>query len=317
MLLSIKSVSVFSQVKVNVKCSGTITEREYKTYDECDCNSWVIQYYENGVKSGQEWGKTRSRTIEIADHWCESWTKWDGNNYTHDAPYCDDSKLCGTVPKTIEEFRLALRNLYSSWQLELTEQIARHLGYKGLLTPSVGKLLNEYKNELDKSVDKCRQLEVFNSDFASKNMDVMVAELNNSQNDYNSFRAASIAFNNEISTSQQDNSWQILPDGTSYRILQNGMYEFFDGIDQMETVSAAEGKQGILKHQGTNRNNQNSINSKEDNGDISGLKDLYNQLVKQLNDLRQSGDADPALIKENEELLENLKRQIEDLGKEK
>ena len=317
MLLLIKSPIVFSQVKVNVLCNGKFIEREYKTYDECNCNSWAIQYYENGNNGGQEWGKSRSRIIEVADHWCLSWAKWDGKAYSHSEPYCNDNSFCEAVPKTIEEFRIKLRALYNSEHKSLAEWAAKMLGYTGPVSPSVGRIINEYKSQVDAAVEKNRKLGEFNSDFANKTMDEMVAELNNSQNEYNSFQAASNTFNNAMHSSQANNSWQKLPDGTFYQIQPNGMYEFFDGIDQMETVSEAEGRQELSRHQAVHSNKTTRENNAggDNDGDLSSLRALYNQLQQQLNDLRQSGDGDVTLIKESEKLLRDLKQQIDALEK--
>jgi hypothetical protein len=42
----------------------------------------------------------------------------------------------------------------------------------------------------------------------------------------------------------------VLSDGTFYRIQSTGMYEFFDGIDQLEIVSATDAPYYIEQHGG-------------------------------------------------------------------
>jgi len=99
LLILIEVQVALSQVKVPVLCDGKIVEKEYKTYDECNCTSWAIDYYENSAKGGKQFNKSRSKVIELADYWCQRWAKSDGKTYTHSEPYCDDGKLCGSLSK--------------------------------------------------------------------------------------------------------------------------------------------------------------------------------------------------------------------------
>jgi antitoxin component YwqK of YwqJK toxin-antitoxin module len=85
---------------------------------------------------------------------------------------------------------------------------------------------------------------------------------NSGNNNSNSANSSASNGNSGTTTTTASNgsfsSWTRLPDGTFYKILPNGQYQFWDGLDQMETVSAADGPLILARHQGSNGMGSNS-----------------------------------------------------------
>jgi hypothetical protein len=49
LLLCFNTSLVFSQVKVIYKYNGVYKELEYKSYDECGCDKWAVDFYKEGA----------------------------------------------------------------------------------------------------------------------------------------------------------------------------------------------------------------------------------------------------------------------------
>ncbi len=248
-----KFQTIYSQVTIKIRCNnGAFKEVVYKSYEECDCKSWGIDYYENGNKSGKEFNKSRERIIEVADYWCQRWSKSDGKTYTHSEAWCDDGKYCNTINLTVsDDYKGKFIDLIKNWTIDLADAYQKYKGYNGAIgQPILTQVSTEYLGTIQSSIENLKAVKIFLDNYSNAKTSEIKEQFKKFEDQHNSFKTSSANYQSQLQIPTTTNStWKILPDGTSYRILPDGKYEFFDGYDQIEILSAIDGKKALSKHQ--------------------------------------------------------------------
>lgn len=186
---------LYPQVKITVKCNGSFSEREYRSYDECNCKWWVVQYFKDGVKDGIEFSKSRERVLEVAEHWCRRWSQWERKTYTHGEPYCDDMAICNPLNK---DFISHFSSLHTSWELATAEAFARYKEYEGIGLPSVGSMMIEWASELQESVRRAGELKEMLDSYMERATNELAAKIKEFESAPTQFQSRSDYYENKI-----------------------------------------------------------------------------------------------------------------------
>lgn len=115
------------------------------------------------------------------------------------------------------------------------------------------------------------------------------------------------------SNEYQSKGWVKLPDGWMYKKLPNGMYSFFDGFDQIETIPASDFQAELERHKAIS-NSDNSSSDKYSNKEYDDskrqMRELLNQYKQQLREIYRDSDASQSEINEMEHQIKILEEAI-------
>ncbi|MBK6986644.1 MAG: hypothetical protein IPH32_18755 [Bacteroidetes bacterium] len=243
-------------------------------------------------------------------------------NYNISRIYLDDNKFCNpTAPTAIGDFKNRLNILYSSWQKSLATSLLKYNGYK---IPSIPlATTREWKKMIDESTKKNEQMRLYNENFSETNLGDINEKMKVFQQEYSSFQTMSDSYIAKYTVqNNESNAWKSLPDGYSYKIEPNGYYTFFDGVDQIESLTPTDGPNELSKHQRviakenknegqSNQLNDNLVNDKDAIKNLQGLCDV---LSAQLNELKKDGITPE--VQELEKQVEKLRLEIKELQKD-
>jgi hypothetical protein len=98
LLLCFNVSLVFSQVKVIYKSNGAYKELEYKSYEECGCERWAVDFYKEGA--AKPWGMSANSSrkaleAEISDDILSDYHTWKRTHSDHEnyIIYCSDIQI--------------------------------------------------------------------------------------------------------------------------------------------------------------------------------------------------------------------------------
>ena len=250
--------------KIWVKCNGVIASRCVSSRENCGCTLWAVDYYSSS-NPNKVWGGDKGNTYQgvasklqyTMNRPANFWSIPDGGHLTASEIYCDDIKLCASnaTPNylDIKDFRTKLLSIYDAFGLSmagLADAYEKYKGYTGPAFPELTQTTTEYLGNIQEALKELKMLEQFKNNLNDKVTVDMEEKLNSFQNDYKKIQQSKINFESRLQNAiYTDPSWKKLPDGTYYKILANGEYVFWGGKEQIETVSAEQGKQNLLKHQ--------------------------------------------------------------------
>lgn len=313
--------------KRNIKCNGQIVTTCVPINYDCR-NCWNVENPPcDGNISGGLWSfNSYEKALQAAErlkaenNHCPFYNDQIYKIYLDDSKYCNNSELGPGAGQIVsDDFTTKLNSLFKSWGLSLADAYIKFKEYySGPTLPELTQVTTEYGRFLQQAAKNLKKLQELNDDYTNEKMNEIEEQFNEFENQYNAFQESTNSFKNNVSkTIQNDNSWKSLPDGTYYRILPNGMYSFFDGIDQIETVSASEGEQMLSKHQLVdNSSAKTPTNTEEIDTELNSLRTVVDMLNKNLSDMKQ-GDNDPEIIKQTQESLDKIEQQIKELEKNK
>lgn len=323
----------------SIKCNGKMTSKCVPVNYTCN-KCWTLEFAPcPGRTNGGQGGYSSYEKAEIgakreSNNWHDGKCTWYDN--TKYEIYLDASEFCDQTPPLIStDLKSRLKILKDQWTSAVKKSIKIYLGISsGKNSGSVGDVIKEYRENIELSEKRIKELELFINNYDGKKIDEINEELKNFENDYSNFQTISQSYETKFSEAEEPiNTWIKLPDGYSYKIAQNGYYSFFDGYDVVESYNAADGKAELLKHQNqpasskkdvNNNSSNNSYGSSEktnaksvnytDNDAVKNLQNLYNVLSSQINELKKDGITPE--IQELEKQLEKLRLEIIELQKE-